>query len=543
MIIENKEVVEWLSGAPTSFIGGGCTYKSKNDEMTKRYLLEVEWARPIFAAARPDLHPKTDRWSGTFGQEIFKEMRPAGWTPRTISGFALDWEDSDYVYEVKTQFHFSGGTAQEKIAAVPIKYMNVPDLFGKPLRIVCLAGAETYAKVFFKDCEKTKSQLALWKEWGIEYVWGSEVIKDLGRQTPMSDFVLQPMFTYLGNKRKLLDFIEKTVIEVKELLGNKEKIRILDGFTGSTVVARMLASHASELHTNDLELYSLVAAKCFLEHPTDEQSERVRAHLERMNALTEFTPGIITDMYAPSDTQNVQAGERCFFTHENALRVDTWRRYVEDHVEEDIKHWCLCPVLIQMSLKANTYGHFKAFSKNSENIGSFEKCGDRVTAPMVLQVPIFNPNACAVHCHHQSTNDLLERMPNNSIDLIYLDPPYNEHEYSAFYFLHNVVCKNERPVNVNAVTGLPKERVKSAYNNRIEAARAMRQLLEHCTRVARYTLISYNDEGIIGHAGWLAILEPYTVRRIEHPYTRYSANTKKEKEGRKEVMELLYLIS
>lgn len=353
----------------------------------------------------------------------------------------------------------------------------------------------------------------------------------------MTDFVLQPMFTYLGNKRKLLDFIERTVTEI---FGDS-KIRILDGFTGSTVVARMLASHASELHTNDLELYSLVASKCFLERPTDEQSERVRTHIERMNALTEFTPGVITDMYAPADTQNVQAGERCFFTHENALRVDTWRKYIDDNVEEDVRHWCLCPILIQMSIKANTYGHFKAFSKNKDNIGSFEKCGDRVITPMVLQVPIFNPNPCEVHCHCESTNDLLERMPSDSLDLIYLDPPYNEHEYSAFYFLHNVVCRNERPTNVNAVTGLPKQRVKSAYNHKVEAIRAMIHLLEHCTRVSRYTLVSYSDEGIIGDADWHAILEPYNVRRIEQSYARYSANSKKD--DRKEVMELLYLVS
>ena len=126
----------------------------------------------------------------------------------------------------------------------------------------------------------------------------------------MTDFVLQPMFTYLGNKRKLLDFIERTVVEI---FGD-DKIRILDGFTGSTVVARMLASHASELHTNDLEMYSLMAAKCFLERPTDDQIQLIMGHIEHMNSLTEFTPGVITDMYAPADTQNVQAGER-FFSH------------------------------------------------------------------------------------------------------------------------------------------------------------------------------------------------------------------------------------
>lgn len=356
----------------------------------------------------------------------------------------------------------------------------------------------------------------------------------------MSEFVLQPMFTYLGNKRKLIDEIEKVVLEVKGFTG-KDKLRVLDGFTGSTVVARMLAAHASELHTNDLELYSWVAAKCFLEQPTDEQKNRIKAHLDTMNAMTEFIPGVITEMYAPAVTTDIRAGERCFFTHENALRIDTWRKYIEEKVQPDIRHWCLCPILIQMSLKANTYGHFKAFSKR-DNIGTFALCGDRVTLPMHLVLPIFNPNSCKVNCHQESTNILLDKMENNSFDLIYLDPPYNEHEYSAFYFLHNVVLKNERPVNVNAVTGLPKDRIKSAYNHKVRAVDAMKHLLKRCTEVSTWTLVSYNDEGIIPQDEWNAMLAPYNARRIEIPYTRYSANTKKEKEGRKEVLEILYLI-
>jgi adenine-specific DNA-methyltransferase len=358
----------------------------------------------------------------------------------------------------------------------------------------------------------------------------------------MDEYVQQPMFTYLGNKRKLVDFIEDVVKEVKTNDG-KDKLRVLDGFTGSTVVARMLAAHASEIHTNDLELYSHVAAKCFLERPTEEQAQRVRAHIETMNAMTEWTPGVISDMYAPQDTNDVKRGERAFFTHENALRIDTWRKYIEDTVEPDVRHWCLCPILIQMSLKANTYGHFKAFSKNEDDIGCFKKCGDRVTTPMILQCPIFNPNACEVQCHQESTNTLLNRLPAGSLDLIYLDPPYNEHEYTAFYFLHNVVMRNERPVNVNAVTGLPKVRVKSNYNHKVRAVAAMSSLLARCTEVAKWTLVSYNDEGFITPAAWAEMLAPYTVRRFEQPYTRYAANTKKEKEGRKEVLELLYLIT
>ena len=66
------------------------------------------------------------------------------------------------------------------------------------------------------------------------------------------------MYTYLGNKRKLLDGIIESVQDVKQRL-NKPKLRLMDGFTGSTVVARALVEHASELHSNDLELYSFMA--------------------------------------------------------------------------------------------------------------------------------------------------------------------------------------------------------------------------------------------------------------------------------------------
>jgi adenine-specific DNA-methyltransferase len=357
----------------------------------------------------------------------------------------------------------------------------------------------------------------------------------------MDPYVFQPMFTYLGNKRKLIANIEQVVETVKARLG-LPALKTLDGFTGSTVVARMLAKHSSEIHTNDLEYYSLIAAKCFLERPTAEQEARVRAHIERMNALYPTVTGIVTDMYAPRDTENVQPGERCFFTHENAMRIDTWRRYIADHVEPDVFHWCLCPILIQMALKANTYGHFKAFSKN-DGVGTFQRCGDRVKEAMVLEVPIFNPNSCQVSCHQLSTNDLLKQIPEGSLDLVYLDPPYNEHEYAAFYFLHNVVARNERPTNVNVTTGLPKVRHKSDYNHKTKAVEAMRDLIDRCVRVAKYTLVSYNDEGLVPLADWNAILEPYNVERIDIPYSRYAANSKKDDGGRKEVVEFLYLIS
>ena len=46
-----------------------------------------------------------------------------------------------------------------------------------------------------------------------------------------------------------------------------------------------------------------------------------------------FIEGIICKHYAPKITEDIQEGERCFYTRENALVIDTLRQYIEEHVE------------------------------------------------------------------------------------------------------------------------------------------------------------------------------------------------------------------
>jgi len=357
------------------------------------------------------------------------------------------------------------------------------------------------------------------------------------------DYVMQPMFTYLGNKRSLLPFIRQAVEQVLAETGRP--LRSLDAFSGSTVVSRMLAGYCSHLYTNDLEPYAREAARCFLERPTEEQRARVLAHLAEMNAMTAFEPGVLANNYAPERSDDVQEGERCFFTRENAERADTWRAYVELRVAPDVRHWCIVPIMVQMSARANSYGHFKAFVKDRKNVGSFQTLGRRATAPMELSPPVFNPSSCAVECFQQDAVELVRNWAREPLDLIYLDPPYGASvEYAAFYFLHNVLLSNECPRNVNAVTGLPKERHKSAFNSRTAAAPAMAALLAACIAVARVTLLSYSDDhDTISKSQWRTILEPYDVQVLQQEYLRYGANRGAEPEGnRTTVKEQLFII-
>lgn len=177
-LVDAPGVISWVRSDLHFLDSPEDSFKNKTAAKKALYKRENDWAWALFNSALPSNKYKQDgKWSGTFGQLILQEIFPGGWKPKARKGRQLDWEDQNFVYEFKTQFHLSGGTAQEKIPAVPIKYIDVPEMFGKPLLVICLAGAETYTRAFLKDCPKMRDQLALWKSWNIEYVYGSDLIK------------------------------------------------------------------------------------------------------------------------------------------------------------------------------------------------------------------------------------------------------------------------------------------------------------------------------------------------------------------------------
>ena len=65
-------------------------------------------------------------------------------------------------------------------------------------------------------------------------------------------FLQDQIITYIGNKRSLLPFIGSAIEAVKDDLG-RDKLRILDLFSGSGVVARYFKQHALQVIANDLE--------------------------------------------------------------------------------------------------------------------------------------------------------------------------------------------------------------------------------------------------------------------------------------------------
>ena len=359
-----------------------------------------------------------------------------------------------------------------------------------------------------------------------------------------SDFVLQPMITYIGNKRKLVPWI----MEVIESELGSEHLRIFDGFAGSGVVSRALMPFCKELHTNDMEYYSYILLRCFLETPTDSQKAKLDRHFEEIALLCQnpTESGFITKLYSPKNTLEPAVNERVFYTRENALIIDTLLKYISN-VDLDLKHYLLGPLLIKASINVNTAGVFRGFYKK-DGIGHFGGTGEnaleRILAPIQPVRPIWSKSRCRSTCHNSDINNLILTFEDNAFDLIYLDPPYNEHPYGSNYFMLNLIARGQEPTEYSKVSGIPKMWNKSAFNGRGSAYETMLELLRNCLKKAKYTLISYNNEGLITDAEWSTIFTELGchVKKYEKEYDTYHGS--RNLAGRnKKVIEIMYLLS
>ena len=186
----------------------------------------------------------------------------------------------------------------------------------------------------------------------------SDPVKNLDLQNP---FFTSHLITYIGNKRRLLPFLYKGFLKIREKLG-REKMVILDGFVGSGAVARLLKAFASELYVNDLEDYAETLNRSYLANKSELDIKKLEKYINWLNEnklkLKTEKIGFIEKNYAPKYDNNVQRGERVFYTNKNAKIIDNLRQLV-DEVPEEYRHFCLASLLVKASIHTNTSGVFK----------------------------------------------------------------------------------------------------------------------------------------------------------------------------------------
>ena len=339
------------------------------------------------------------------------------------------------------------------------------------------------------------------------------------------DYLSKQLITYLGNKRALLPQIDAAVCDVRDALGGR-KLRCGDLFSGSGAVARLLKRHSDLLCVNDLEGYSTILNRCYLTNREDFPRDAYEAAFEQaQKALETPVSGLISQHYAPADDQNIRPGERVFYTSQNARIIDTLRAFVET-LPADLQPFFLGPLLSEASIHNNTAGVFKGFYKDSRTgLGKFGGNGEnalqRILGTIQLQKPVLSDFCCESLVFRQDAGVLAKELP--ELDLVYLDPPYNQHPYGSNYFMLNVIAENRIPGPLSRVSGIPEGWNRSDYNKQSLALEAFTRLID--TLNARYVLISYNSEGFITLAQMETMLKRLgKVTRTDIPYNAYRAS-------------------
>lgn len=148
---------------------------------------KIRWAITKFKGTQKDerqfgqnvMNKITNQWSTSLGESLVEEiLQLAGKNPirpKTKKRYRPDFETENFIYEVKTRSWCTSGTAGEKVLGTMYKYSDIPIIYKKPLKIICIGYQEyelTYGntKIFDPISSRKQKFLMLAKEFDIEYV-------------------------------------------------------------------------------------------------------------------------------------------------------------------------------------------------------------------------------------------------------------------------------------------------------------------------------------------------------------------------------------
>ena len=335
---------------------------------------------------------------------------------------------------------------------------------------------------------------------------------------------------YIGSKYQLLEWLTNYMKE-KTGFANFENKTVADLFAGTGVVSHHFRLQGATVYSNDAELYSAVIAHAFTRSV---YTERVRQVIAEMNSLAAAhaaaaaPPGFVTRHYSPYEDN-----ERMFFTVENARRIDAVRAMLEDVADavavadagltHDEYQFILASIIISADAVSNVPAVYGCYLKNFKA---------KATKPFVL-TPIHTITATSAASasavfHADVIADpafLATTLP--PADIAYLDPPYNERQYSKNYFPLNIIAKTPAALiaepPLKGKTGIPTDCFLSAFCRKGAAAETAFDTLIRGLR-AKWIFLSYSSESIVSKEKMMEILSRYgTVSVTEREYKRFKS--------------------
>lgn len=309
------------------------------------------------------------------------------------------------------------------------------------------------------------------------------------------------MIKYLGSKRTLLPAILAIADRIEHAAPGALRTAC-DPFSGTARVGHALKRRGLAVCAGDCNAYAATLARCYVQADRERIERDAERCIAELNTLP-GAPGFITATYCESAR---------FFTPENGARIDAIRARIGAlALEPDLEAVLLTALLEAADRVDSTTGVQMAYLK---------QWAPRALRPLSLRMPDVLPRAAAGPGRARQA-DALDAVREAEVDLLYLDPPYNQHSYLGNYHIWETITLGDQPDTY----GVAQKRTdcrerKSDFNSRPKIAGAMRRLLDAAQ--ARIVIVSISDEGYLAREDLEAMLaERWCFGALAFDYKRY----------------------
>ncbi len=304
------------------------------------------------------------------------------------------------------------------------------------------------------------------------------------------------MIKYIGSKRRL-------ITRIMAIIAGIENTRsVIDLFSGTSRVGHALKRAGYRVLSNDHNTYAHCLATCYVGADLEDLKTQAEGLIAEFQVLPP-APGYFTETFCE---------QARFFQPKNGAKVDA--------IREAIASKNLPPELEAVLLVSLMEAADRVDSTTGVQMAYLKSWAPRAHRELELRLPDLLPRAA----HGKGEAHRLEATlaaAKLRADVVYIDPPYNQHSYLGNYHIWETLVRWDKP----EAYGRARKRVdcrerQSPFNSKRRCAQAFADLFAAVD--APTLVVSFNNEGFLGRDDLMQLLAPWgEAAVIEVDYRRY----------------------